>query len=756
MTQNIEQRTEVAVKKYEGASDTVDKFAHLDGNVSTNAGARKSFPKISREWDEESERLKKEWNNDSTTIREDWQNERNELSTKALGVKPWEAGQSETNVNQQRRWNDNHTYLPKSVPAVMDVSGPDDNWIPYTADKSGTLNDVFGRKPIDLVEGITLTPDAYKKYPKLNAFGLLWEVEDGENQIVVSSFSQTSNGTLQIQESGGDIIEGFLQIGASQKWVKTIAVFKVSSVSSMLELEPSDGDTCMTKSYIVGKKYGAASYTYDESLPQSLHNGVTILAKDIHFPGNVVDYFSLRGEEGQFGCWVLNSMNVDVTQAGALPESGYNNAPSFNQVKIACQAHGKTIVSNGLEYEIHQNVDWRLVDVQVAATILTVNQSCLILGGNASSRINKKQWVQACYPVEGIWTADVNVPDICIKGAKGQSVEVNSYGTLLFYADNSDVKDNYSIAYSRYTLDGGVYLILDSDGPTEANPSAFPGWINENQFFLMRLSGFISRGAYSHNNNRLYGGTLEGKEAFIHFEKGSNNRWFDLRAENVSEKMIKFSQGTYNNSIELSWTSSDSVWPSLPPSAVEDLGESNIVSATVSAYYDRHPILMLAPSTLLMDDDQLPTKYNLANVMNITKRSTDLVVTAWQYMYESDFIPVSLSGDSWINVESHATVGGFRFEVHGYDENFNPLSPAAGDMYVRGTGLIPFGDTAQSNATAMNVVVKNRRCRWVKVKARCGNVAETTFKIFQISLLSPMFSPDGGAGFIPAFNTPSI
>ncbi|EOV9305365.1 hypothetical protein ACN5WT_004671 [Vibrio parahaemolyticus] len=49
MTQNIEQRTEVAVKKYEGASDTVDRIANTDSTVATPIGPRKSFPKLSRE-----------------------------------------------------------------------------------------------------------------------------------------------------------------------------------------------------------------------------------------------------------------------------------------------------------------------------------------------------------------------------------------------------------------------------------------------------------------------------------------------------------------------------------------------------------------------------------------------------------------------------------------------------------------------------------------------------------------------------------
>ncbi len=55
MTQNIEQRTEVAVTKYENASDLIDKLGNTDDEVQTPAGPRDSFPKLSREIKEAAE-----------------------------------------------------------------------------------------------------------------------------------------------------------------------------------------------------------------------------------------------------------------------------------------------------------------------------------------------------------------------------------------------------------------------------------------------------------------------------------------------------------------------------------------------------------------------------------------------------------------------------------------------------------------------------------------------------------------------------
>ncbi|HHF3110244.1 TPA: hypothetical protein ACPJ1P_004776, partial [Vibrio diabolicus] len=62
MTQNIEQRTLAATSSIETSAKAVDEIAHTDKVVDTPVGQRKSFPRISREWDDESTRLKTEWN----------------------------------------------------------------------------------------------------------------------------------------------------------------------------------------------------------------------------------------------------------------------------------------------------------------------------------------------------------------------------------------------------------------------------------------------------------------------------------------------------------------------------------------------------------------------------------------------------------------------------------------------------------------------------------------------------------------------
>lgn len=230
MTQNIEQRTLAATTTLESSAKTVDEIAHTDKVVETPVGQRKSFPKIAKEWDDEStllkqnwqqesKQLKQSWENDSTTLRSEWKQERDQFSVKSLGVKPWESGVEESNLNQQRRWTDGHTYLPKSVPLIMSALGPDDNWIPFSAERADMLRDVYGQAPLDLIENLNINPNAVNQYPKLSAFGFVWELPDGASSFTVSSFSINGNGNLSITLNDNSTMIAKKVISSSRHWV---------------------------------------------------------------------------------------------------------------------------------------------------------------------------------------------------------------------------------------------------------------------------------------------------------------------------------------------------------------------------------------------------------------------------------------------------------------------------------------------------------------------------------------------------------
>ena len=266
MTQNIEERTLAATATMEGAAKSVDEIAHKDADVITPVGMRKSFPKISREWDNESQRLQQEW-----------QNERNELSTKALGIKPWEAGVSESNINQQRRWTDNHTYLPKTVPALMDASGPDDNWLPYTADKDDVLNDVFGRKPVALVSGVTLTPDSNQAYPKVFAFGKTWELDNGNQSIEVLSFEENQDGYLVITLADAAQTIAHKMDGASRNYVEANAVTRIETMDKLRSsVGTRNGQTVDVGGYYSYGDGGGGAFFWDAA-SEEVDNAGTVI-----------------------------------------------------------------------------------------------------------------------------------------------------------------------------------------------------------------------------------------------------------------------------------------------------------------------------------------------------------------------------------------------------------------------------------------------------------------------------------------------
>ena len=88
MTQNIEQRTAVAVKKYEGAAAVVGDLSNTDSTVDTPVGQRESFPKLSRKHKEDRDRREVEHQTDQVTRQNDFQT-RFSASQQPL---PWQAG----------------------------------------------------------------------------------------------------------------------------------------------------------------------------------------------------------------------------------------------------------------------------------------------------------------------------------------------------------------------------------------------------------------------------------------------------------------------------------------------------------------------------------------------------------------------------------------------------------------------------------------------------------------------------------------
>lgn len=240
MIQNIESRTEVAVKRYENASNLAHTISGTLSTVNVSGREIKSLPKVSQ----------------------DWESERQELSVKGKTVLPWQVGDIETDINQQRRFTDGHTYLPKKVPLLMGDE-PNAEWITFTADKSEVLSDVFGLKPIDLVIGLVISPEK-KQYPKILAFGEVYELQDGTDAYTVKSFVKSTSGECVITLENDRVVLGKKVDSASKKWTSNNFTTTCDAVADMVTGEYDVGQLVKTKGYYIPGDGGGATYYIKE------------------------------------------------------------------------------------------------------------------------------------------------------------------------------------------------------------------------------------------------------------------------------------------------------------------------------------------------------------------------------------------------------------------------------------------------------------------------------------------------------------
>ncbi|EOX4945668.1 hypothetical protein ACFLJY_004382 [Vibrio alginolyticus] len=466
MTQNIEQRTLAATNTIETAAKSVDEIANQDKLVATPVGQRKSFPQLSREWESESSRLKKEWgdesqrlrsewNNDSAVLREDWKQERDAMSIKALGIKPWENGVTETELNQQRRWTDNHTYLPKTVPALMAVDGPDDNWVPYTADKADMLNDVFGRKPIDLVAGITLTPDVNSNYPKLNAFGKVWELSDDNSPLVVTSYAEAQNNFLVLTLDTGDTRVATHNQGASRYWVKE-KLGEASKTYTQALIDQVDKDWFIGDSFLVMEN--GASYKivtgigYVSGHRVTLDNEFYIDTLNVNEHVYVDAWFELDvngRQQLKYEIKVSSLELVDYVDMSKLP----------NVEHFVCKIASKDDLGNLIDRRLKLNKErvWRQGDI-----VTSSNQAVLFLGDENSPAYNHK-YIAVTASQENPITMGASPldSDDWLEINTGGVISVERFGSIAYDATQATrLALEYSAAY-------GVRVVCDRPLPVK-------------------------------------------------------------------------------------------------------------------------------------------------------------------------------------------------------------------------------------------------------------------------------------------------
>lgn len=465
---------------------------------------------------------------------------------------------------------------------------------------------------------------------------------------------------------------------------------------------------------------------------------------------------------------------INVKDYGGRLDGINDDTSALIKARDVAIAEGKALMAQGDVMHVSGEVDLRFVRLNLDITVHFYDRAGhLVLGGHASRVNNPTQYVKNVYS-DTKRTKDN--PGVIINGAKNQHIQVDRTDAIRLFADNSNNPVNYSIAYSSFTFNKLLSLSLVGAPKGEASTA---GWINENKFYLNRLQEFIVDGDYHHNNNVLYGGTLEGDAINIDFKKGFCNTWHGLRFESIPDDAIAFRAGTGENRLFISWTSSDASRPNFTKRYIDE-GSGNIIGGEEDGLYSNQGVVFLDADTVHFDNDANPTHCNLWGVGNWTgreesdtptasyymkKNGRKLYVPSWSVIARTPMLPVSMSADTWASVVSGGWTeldSGFRVSVIGYDEHRQVLPATSSDIVVKGTGTVGFGPiTSRNYNDGIEFKIMNQQCQYIVITCYCGNVS-SDFDFLAVAVRNPkpiakLTKQNFGFGnWVLPFNTPSV
>ena len=214
---------------------------------------------------------------------------------------------------------------------------------------------------------------------------------------------------------------------------------------------------------------------------------------------------------------------------------------------------GRTL-RGAAKYKVSQPVNLRALPVDmINADVNLVDSGQIIIGGDARNSFNPTQsFGRILRGAVKFDPASYTVPSIQCVGAKGQRIDIKYTDYLQFYmsTDPGTFPSDASQAYSTFNIDFAIKIEIDTD-PRYANGSEIDGaassaqWFNENILNLNRCFGFDMRGSYSHNCNRIVGGTFETAKSYINIERGNKNNFVNARLERVGS--VRFGEKTEGN-----------------------------------------------------------------------------------------------------------------------------------------------------------------------------------------------------------------
>lgn len=141
-----------------------------------------------------------------------------------------------------------------------------------------------------------------------------------------------SGGYIVVAGTDPASVAGF----ASMQEAKIKDLLYVQSISSLLDLKPYDGMRVDVVSFYAGKGKGGGVFVYNQTIPRSSHNGITIVSHTAVFDGTQANAHSFLTQTGfsDNGCWVrlLDEPVINVFMGGAIADNATDDYPCCQAV----------------------------------------------------------------------------------------------------------------------------------------------------------------------------------------------------------------------------------------------------------------------------------------------------------------------------------------------------------------------------------------------------------------------------------------
>lgn len=386
--------------------------------------------------------------------------------------------------------------------------------------------------------------------------------------------------------------------------------------------------------------------------------------------------------------------------------TGTDNNEAFLKTKEFCLDEDiEFYIPAGGRYYIAGDLDlWKVKNVNIEASIVGDGSNEIVCGYSSNtSQPTKYKFF--------------NTEDVVLKfqGIKNAYVDIKKADEVIVWADgdyvtpNTSNKEIHSAAYNHFVFGFVVTLKLHSE-----LTSSDIGWINQNHFWINRITNLYVDGNYPHNNNIFYNTTFE--NSVIDFEQGTSNIFRTVRFEGTVD--LTFSENTHTNLFELSWNNTKGSFYQNKVPTYTDLGVNNNV-----AYVQN----IGQQDVVLLDINPTSENYDLAHI--VRNGNNELKLTNnFQDIFFTEFIKIET--DFGVSFES---ISAFRFTVYVYDETKTAITTVEDPNVVVGDGYT--WNSAGYYTVSANVdsrallIMKSGEATYVKIQLLSGNaVDDTTFE----------------------------